>query len=260
MGPIDTALRDAMFNIDPIILKAAFQDDLINFNGYTRNIRDCITEVIIYEQIIPDLSLVAGEEIWIDLKEEYVTYRNDRQLVFVVPPKAIGNREIITPIQVAFKDYVIGQHPAGTTEGAIARIMNSTPDITGKTTTELKMLSGTNTILIKNFDTSRLHNHRLEAVVSHDRNLSAIPPKWYKKFSRLVELKLKALLYVRMGTILEICQSNAGASVDRISNIIDRWSDADVMYNEEMEKWVKYANMYSDNANADWIHMTTAFT
>lgn len=259
MGPIDTALRDALFYIDPIILKAAFKDDLVNFNGYSRNIRDAITEIIIYDQIIPDLSIVAGEEIWIDLKEDYVKWRDERQVVFTVPPSAIGGREIITPRQISFKDYVIGQLPAHTTEGGLARIMNSTPDITGKTTTDVKMLGTTNTIFVTNFDTTTLNNHRLEAVVSHDRNLSAIPPKWYKTFSRLVELKLKAFLYVRMSTILDICESNAGVSIGNVKNILDRYSDAAEMYKEELERWIKYSQMYDENANADWIHMTTSF-
>ena len=54
-GAIDTALRTVTFSIGKTLLLGAFKNDLSSEFGINCNIKEAITNKIIYEQILPDL-------------------------------------------------------------------------------------------------------------------------------------------------------------------------------------------------------------
>lgn len=258
-GAIDTALRTTIFEIGRTLLLGAFKYDLEDQFGYQVNLREAITNKIIYEQVLADLSLVAPQEIWLPLSESYVKMREGYKVVFTIPDHVTGGRRIISPLQIAYKTYIPNQYSGTTTHGAAARTINHTPDISGLVTTDIQMLGAPNTFLMPNFGPNPLTDYALEVTVAHDDNFSAIPPVWYLKFAELVTLKTKAYLYANKREILDRVEYGSGASISSVKSQLDEFSDANESYKEEVKKWLLYKNLYDENALDDMIQLTTGF-
>lgn len=258
-SPITTALRDILGSIDLVLLKAGFKDEMVSFGQHQRNIRDVILDKIIYEQVLPDMSLIAASEFWIPLKRKYIIHEKDDKIVVSIPANVLGNRSIITPLQVAYTEHTPINGKSGKMESDAFRIIDHTPNITGTVSCELKKLPGENTVLLTNFEDQDIDKFSMEVTLGIDGEFSTLPAVWWKRFSKLCVLRTKAYLNVNQVTVLDIAESNAGVAIPNIRRLLEKWDDSLDLYNEELDRWTKFAQMYDDNANADFIQLTTSF-
>lgn len=258
-GPIDTALRDIFLEFDPILLKAGFKDELVDHGSYTRSLRDVVLEKIIYEHVLPDLSLTASTTDWVQLKSSYIIHQADDAVVISIPSNVLGNRSIIAPIQVASIDRIPSVGRVGALSFDAERVIDNGPNVIGTVSTELRKMAGENVILMQNFDHLSMDRYKMEVQLGHDRDFSGIPPSFYKLFSRLCILKVQVYLNSRYGSILDIAESNSGVSISRLRTMLERWDDSNTTYNEELDKWTKYSEIYKDQDDAEWMQMTTGF-
>lgn len=258
-GPINTALRRIRLLIDPILLKAGFRDEMVSFGNHQRNIRDIITEKIIYGQVLPDLAIVAPTEKWVALKREYIVHQKDDNVVVTIPANAIGNRSIIAPLQVAYLENTPLVGRSGFMESDTLRIIDNGPNIVGTVSTELRKMSGENTILMTNFDDQDIDRWAMEVMLGHDGEFSGIPPSYHLKFANLCVLAVKSYLSVHQSSVLDVAESNGGVSISSLRRHLERFEGAADSYDEELAKWKKFSQMYDDNADTDFIQMTTSF-
>ncbi|MNY68424.1 hypothetical protein D3C86_2061840 [compost metagenome] len=93
--------------------------------------------------------------------------------------------------------------------------------------------------------------------MSHDPNLSNIPPSFADPFTELVILATKAFIYNRAIIELDEGAIRGGASLGRIREIVDSYADANVMYKEHFrDKWRKAGVM----ANKDQYRRLLRYT
>lgn len=258
-GPIFTALRDIFLEFDPIILKAGFRNEMVEFGRHHRSLRDIIIEKIIYEQVLPDMSLTAATEEWIPLKSSYIIHKENDAVVVSIPSNVLGNREIIAPMQVANTQLTPTVGRQGRLDMDAERVISHSPNVIGTNSTELSKMQGENVVLLQNFSFVSIEDFSMQCMLGMDKEFSSIPPSYYKLFSKLCSLKLKTYLVARQASLLDIAESNAGVSIPSLRRLIDRWEGSEVTYQEELERWYKHSGNYNDHENAQWIHMTTSF-
>ena len=243
------AILMAISHIKNVIPREILEAVFIERNRFLRQIPTTIDNHIINEviraRVLPELNLISGAEIFVNLAGIAADRVNQYTSVYKIPKSRTGGRSIISVLNVTFSDPTATSN-YGTATGCqstellvTAQAMVDAMGTIPITSTAHVQLVGENTVMIR--DTVLLPaNIYLRCVVENDSNLSHLQTRSYKAFFKLVEFAVKAYIFNNTIIQMDIGELYGGQQLGRFKEVVDGYSDAEEMYQthsrEVMEK------------------------
>jgi hypothetical protein len=264
MNPITKALDEVMFRIPREILKVVFQEPYQQFRDLPSDIKERIRFMVLAPRVLVDCNLVNGVETRIDLSDvPRETVENGYVTVFQIPKTKTNGRAILSVFDVTY-GYLANLQSGyggnyGTGRGSPALSMASqvmeAQLRTGNIGTARVELIGENVVMVQ--DAMILpQNMYLRCSLENDENLSNIQARSYLAFARLVELAVKSFIYNSYIIQLDMGELRGGVQVGKFKEIVEGYSDAEMMYREYLdETWAKVAFMNDPESMTRYISL-----
>lgn len=265
MNAIQHAINEIKHVIPMQILKEAFQNDLIRQETWGRrhapvvSIDHVIRSKVIEGRVIPGMNLISGQRELVPLTGLIQEYQQDYSIVLEIPKERTAGRSI-----TAVYAMVTGT-PTGALGGSVSMQMGvgsglvdamrsvkqSREQIPLMSDANIQLIAD-NTIMIRS--PLRLAGMLfLDCQLENDSSLSNIPPAAWKHFKKLVEFAVKAYIYNNTVIPMDEAHISGGMSIGRFREIIDGYSDANELYEEQMNKWQKIAILSDPLSHHDHI-------
>ncbi len=94
--------------------------------------------------------------------------------------------------------------------------------------------------------------------LSSGENFEHVLPRQRMAFSKLCKIAAQNLIYTRLYTSLDEGYIEGGHNISRIKDIVDKFSDAEERYYEELEKWEKLEKFHDYNLTEDLISLAAS--
>ena len=269
MSAIAYALKQLRFTIPEAILKLAFNNKVRNWKSPPISLDELISVKLLRPRVLLDANLVGGETVNISLDGVPCERVDTVSVVYTIPPARIGNREIISVIDVStipMAQYSSSAEPgyysatpfvtstSNTVAGIGARIADSVSSmpITNNTSVELV---GPNMVLVRNQMTVT-SMYRMNCVLANETNLSNISPRSWPSFAKLVELAVKSYIFNTLKISIDSAFLEGGAELGYVREYVDGLSDAEEMYQTHLrEVWAPTAFCNDENAYEKFIRV-----
>lgn len=248
MNPIQKAIADVKFKIPYDILNAAFVQREFGQRPNVVNIDAIIRDVIIERKVRPDCNLMGGTQVEIymgDLKPEYL---DPYTVIYRIPKEKTQNRSITRVLSISMGSINHTGTPTYGTQGysnvlsAAESVMASFEPVPLVSTANLSLIAE-NTVMVQDTITFPVNSY-LRCYVENDENFSQLRAMTYIKFSRLVELAVKAYIFNKLALPMGQAQLVGGQELGRFREIVDGYADAAEMYDTFLqETWAKTALM-----------------
>ncbi len=246
-NPIQKALMDVQFKIPPQILQAAFVTREFGHRPLPVNIETLIRDRVIYARVMVDCNLVGGTQLVIPLSTVKPEYIDLNTMVYRIPKSLTQGRTITRLLSLSSGvgtgyNSAMTRNPYGfsaVVDAADAVVASHAP-IPLVSTANLRLI-GENTVLVTE-QVSLPSNVQLTCYVEYDEEFSQLRPTAYPKFSRLVELAVKAYIYNELAIPMGQAQLVGGMELGRFREIIDSYADANELYETYLqETWRRVA-------------------
>lgn len=246
-NPIQKALMDVQFKIPPQILQAAFVTREFGHRPLPVNIETLIRDRVIYPRVMVDCNLVGGTQLVIPLNTVKPEYIDLNTIVYRIPKSLTQGRTItrVHSLGVGLGSTYNGvlnrnTHGFSAVLDAADAVVASHAPIPLVSTANLRLI-GENTVLVTE-QLSLPTNVQLLCYVEYDEVFSQLRPTAYNKFSRLVELAVKAYIYNELSIPMGQSQLVGGMELGRFREIIDSYADANELYETYLEEtWRRVA-------------------
>lgn len=248
MNPIQKAIADVKFKIPHDVLTAAFIQREFGQRASVVNIDAVIRDVIIEKKVRPDCNLVGGTQVEVYLGDLRPEYLDPYTVIYRIPKEKTQNRSITRVLSVSMGSI---NHIGTSTYGApgyssmlsaAEGVMASFEPIPVVSTANISLIAE-NTIMVQDTLTFPV-NSFLRCYVENDEYFSQLRSTTYIKFSRLVELAVKAYIYNKLTIPIGQAQLVGGQELGRFREIVDSYSDAMEQYDTYLqETWAKTAIM-----------------
>lgn len=248
MNPISYALKQLRYSIPIEILEKVFVSSIWHRANQPISLDARIREDVIEDRVLPDCNLKYGQQMTIsliDLPKEQVDLF---MWVYRIPKFKTQGRTIVRALNVSFGDGTyVGTTSVAPMQGnalleAATGVFNAASPIPIVSTANVQII-GENVILIQ--DNMALPvNVYLRCWVENDANMNHIQPTSYSKFAEMVELAVKAHIWVKCQIPMDRAFIFSGAELGRFGSIIDSYAEANEMYKTfREERWGKIAIM-----------------
>lgn len=261
MNPITYSLDRLHYAIPREILEKTFISNINHRTLIPVSLDARIRELVIEPRVLVDCNLVAGTEMYfplIQVPREIVDMFN---YVYRIPKFMTQGRRITQALSVSFGEGAVlaGSNLAPSNGNALldatSGVLNSALPIPLVSTAQCQLI-GENTVLI-NDNMALPNNIYLRCWVENDESFNHIQPASYPAFSKLVELAVKAYIYINSLVIMDKAYIFAGAELGRYKEIVDSYADANEMYETHRdEKWRKTAFMNDYQAHTRQLRRT----
>ena len=258
MDAISKALIDIKFAIPREVLDLAFIKRHQYYTAEFISVDKLIMNNVIEAKILPDLNVVRGQEISIDLSEcEMMTVSPDAfriETVIKVPPRILNGRNIISPLQISLEYGPTNSGGNSYITQIAEAAVNSKSAPTGFTTTDLELI-GNNTILVH--ENVPLVIGYLSVMIENDKNMNNLNPSYYNTFGDLCILATKAYIYNTLVVDLNKGLIIGGRELSVIKDIIDGYSSAYEDYRTMLKEIMgKILFMNDDKSYSKFIQMS----
>jgi hypothetical protein len=265
MNAIQHTLNELKHLIPMPILREAFQNDLIRRETWGRrnapvvSIDHVIRDKVIEGRVLPGINLISGQRELVSLVGLVQEQQDDWSLVITIPKNRTNNRSI-----TAVYAMVTGT-PTGALGGSVSMQFGAASSLVDsmravkQSREAMPLMSdsnlqiiGDNMILIRS--PLRLAGTMyLDCQLENDSTLSHIPPAAWRHFKKLCEFAVKAYIYNNIVIPMDEAQIAGGMSIGRFKEIVDSYSDANELYEEQMKKWEKVAILSDPLSHLDHI-------
>lgn len=247
------------------ILKEAFQNELLRQQTWGRlhapvvSIDHVIRDKVIEGRVIPGMNLISGQRELISLVGLIQEMQTDFGLVIDVPKNRTNGRSITavyalvtgTPTGALGGVLSMSYGPSSGLVDAMRAMKQSRDPMPAMSDANIQLI-GDNMILVRS--PLRLAGTMyLDCQLENDSSLSNIPAAAWKHFKKLVEFAVKAYIYNTVSIPMDEAQISGGMAIGRFKEIVDGYSDANEMYEEQMEKWQKIAILSDPLSHQDHI-------
>jgi hypothetical protein len=130
-------------------------------------------------------------------------------------------------------------------EGLANKLLNHTAGMPGMTNAPtVAYIGGNNIIVYGNF--VNYYTLRIRCEIENDPNLLNFGRRSSNHLYLLMEQATKMMIYQRLGLAVDQAKMVGGFEIGRFREILDGYSDADKLYQEQLEEWGKVA-IFNDN-------------
>lgn len=253
MNALAKALSDLKFNFNRAILETVFIKRHQNYRVAAVSLDEQILNEVIRPRVYQDANLVGGTEMLVPLNGLVSEEVNTTDMVYRIPKRLTNNRTIMSALNVTYVDAQ-SMAAAGNfatcgvsaEQSAAQNLLDAVSPLPMISTGRISII-GENVIYIK--DSIRIpSNSYLRCVVAHDEAMSHLQPRSYRAFSKLVEYAVKAYIFTEYELEMDMGELRGGHSLGKFKEIIERWSDANELYDTYLtEKFMKIS-MQNDTA------------
>lgn len=246
MSAVTFALSQLKYRIPQKILEIAFKDDGFKWRDTPVSLEQQISNKVVYPRVCVDANLVGGTTIVVNLAGLEAEFVENNAVVIRIPPDRLGNRDIMSVINVAMlpiSSYIgamggnIAQMSANnlsTVASVGARVGDAVSNMPVLNNSSVELV-GANTILIRN-QYSLSNVYQLKCVVGNEGNLNNIHQRSWPNFAKLVELAVKSYIYNTLIIRLDEAYLVGGAELGSIKSYVEGLSDAEEMYQTELKE------------------------
>jgi len=257
MDAITKALIDIKFTIPKDILDLAFIKRYQYYTAEFITIDKLIIDNVIEAKVLPDLNVVRGQEISINLDNcNLTTVSPDSfriETIIKVPPNILNGRNIISPLSVVLEYGPMNTGSTNYLTQLTEVAVNSRSPTNGFSTTDLELI-GNNTILVH--ENLPMIFGYLNVMIENDKNMNNLNPKFYNIFGELCIWATKAYIYNTLIVDLNKGIIIGGHELSIIKDIVDSYQDAYEQYQTLLkEKMGKILFMNDDKSYSKYIQM-----
>lgn len=219
----------------------SFTDRSVNFNVDT-----VIRRIIIDGWLMTDMSLTSGSEATIPLRGLPMEMIDAWNIVYRIPKDRTDGRSISHAYSVSFGNgYSTNSYRANMnrnsplTEAAGGLLLSNLP-LPAVSTAYVKLVEE-NTVMIS--DINILPSDMwLRCLLTHEPDFKNIKPSSLPALGKLAILATKAYIHTNLIIPMDEGQIRSGVALNRFREIVDNYSDALELYDEQIEtKWRKKA-------------------
>lgn len=245
---ISIAIDRVRWEIPPEVIQYAFtptrydpsSNGLIRDYSTAVSIDTLIRRQIVEARVLVDLDLCSGVEVFIPMVGVEGMRVDAWTMVYTVPKSLTQGRSITEVYGLAYgRGHTLGNVGVVSEDRsmvleAAAGVLQSNSSWTQVQSAYCTLVAD-NTVMVTNMN--RIPGIMyLRCLVSNDPNLSNLGGFMADAISELVELATKAWIYSRTIVPLDEGAIRGGASLGRIREVIDSYSDASTMYKEYMKE------------------------
>lgn len=249
MNPIQKAIMDVKFKIPPDILKAAFVHREFGHRPLPVNIDSLIRDRVINARVMVDCNLVGGQQVLIPMSTINPEYLDPTTAVYRIPKALTQGRTITRVLSMGLGVASVGssfynRNTLGfsAVQDAGDAVVDSHAPIPVISTANIRLI-GENVIMVTEMSALPT-NLELRCFLENDEDLSQLRTTAYPKFSRLVELAVKAYIYNELTIRMGQGQLVGGMELGQFKMIIDGYADSNELYDTYLqETWMKVALM-----------------
>lgn len=265
MNPVQKAIADAKFRIPMDILNAAFIRREFGARTLPINIDAIIRDRVIEARVKPDCDLVGGIEVSIPLTNAAKEYIDPYNVVYRVSKTMTQNRVISRVLSITMgNEGTMGGMP-GTHMGvagyshvldAAAGVMASHMPLPVVSSANIRLIAE-NTILVTDSPALPTTVHLL-CYLENDADFSQLRSTTYHKFSRLVELAIKAYIHTELVIPIGQGQLHGGMELGAFKEIIDSYADANELYSTYLQdEWRRISILDDAKSRERHLRMIT---
>jgi len=251
MSVINKALREIAATIPEQILEETFNPPS-RYDGYRApiNYEVGLREKVFYGRLIEDLNLTGGHEVTIPLVSLQPQYADEFRVIYEIPDRLTNNRDIIQPLNVTFGEGTImgttnmGMRGHSPMLDAASGILSSHLPIPLVSTAYVRLV-GRNVICVED-NMALPRNIFLRAIVAYDAEFSSLNPRSWHRFTKGAKLATKAYIYNHLEILIDEGEIRGGFSIGAFKNIVERYADAEEMYQEFLQKEWKVTSVLGD--------------
>lgn len=245
MNALSKALSDLRFKINRNVLDTVFVKRHQHYNVTAPSLEEQILNEVIRPRVYMDCNLVGGTEVIVPLNGLIAEEVNTTDIVYRVPKSLTNGRTIMSVKNITYMDAqsmaaagnfaTCGVSAEQTAMQSLLDAVSPLPMIsTGRCS-----IIGENVVYVK--DSIRVpSNSYMLCVVAHDEAMSHLQPRSYMAFSKLVEYAVKAYIFTEYELEMDMGELRGGHSLGKFKDIIDRFSDANELYDDYLrEKFQK---------------------
>lgn len=256
MNPISKAISDITYRIPRDILQEVFMPKQYGFREAPVTIEEQIRNIVIKGRVMVDCDLVGGTETWVNLAGvPFEQLASDRFItVYYVPKSRTQGRTINSVLNMA---YVSGPgmayggamsqfDPCSVNEynSAAKQVVDSFSSIPMVSTAHVQLI-GENVVMVKETGIAS-GTGVLRVILANDENYSHLQIRSFPMFSRLCELACKAYIFNEYDIILDRGQITGGITLGKFREIVDRYSDAEEMYQTYLHETYRDVALMND--------------
>lgn len=223
------------------ILEATFIRRNLNNQFFSHvTLESAISSVILDSMVFLDLMLLTGRETTIELAGLPHERNSDGSCIIHVPTARLAGRNLLEVYRVNFNGISNSPNSLSSTENSeldrrVDQIIDGTNSIPVTSTSSCEIIAP-NTILIReHYDVLEFIN----AVVnlSHDKEMSHIPPKAFHIFAELCVNKCKEYIYTQNIIRMDRGMVERGMEIGTFKSIIDEYRDSTQNYKDLLKQW-----------------------
>lgn len=203
-----------------------------------------IRRQVIDARVMVDINLCSGVEIFVPLDQAKKEFVDNWTYTYYIPKALTQGRSITVPYGLCFGQGnnlgVTGTFNEERSQvlEAVSGMMQSNEAWTQVQTAYCTLVAD-NVVEVTNMNRVPGISY-LRCLVSHEPNLANIPLHYVDKLTELVILAVKAYIYTKAIIPLDEGAIRGGASLGRIREVVDSYSDANQMYKEYLrDNWRK---------------------
>lgn len=261
MNPIQKAIMDVKYKIPPQILQAAFVHREFGHRPIPYNVDALIRDKVIEERVMVDCNLVGGQQVVIPLLNVQPEYLDPTTVIYRIPKALTQGRSILRALSMS----------VGAGSAAAMGMLNNTggygysqiedaADLMSAAQSAIPMVSSAylrviaeNTVMVTE-QIALPSNVSLRCMLEYDPDFSQLKPTSIPKFTRLVELAVKAYIYNELVIPMGQGQLSGGMELGRFREVVDSYADSNELYDTYLqETWRKVALL--DDATSRERHL-----
>lgn len=261
MNPIQKAIMDVKYKIPPQILQAAFVHREFGHRPIPYNVDALIRDRVIDARVLVDCNLVGGQQVVIPLINVVPEYLDPTTVIYRIPKALTQGRMITRALSMSvgagsaaamgLLNNTNGYAYSGLEDAAdaVAASHNAIPMVS---TAYIRIIAE-NTIMVTE-QVALPSNISLRCMLEYDPDLTQLKPTSFPKFSRLVELAVKAYIHNELIIPMGQGQLSGGMELGRFREVIDSYADSNELYDTYLqETWRKVALL--DDATSRERHL-----
>lgn len=266
MNPISKALDEVRQSIPPEILQYAF----ITIDKHSRfssrrvpvSLDSVIKDKVISDRVLPDCNIGGGVHVNINLSGLPSIAMEQGYRSFQIPHSLTQGRNIISCRTIGTTAYMTSHHPqlhASGLESSMRGLLDTAQGGSmGEYSTSNVHVVGENTILVEDDISHYMSDLQLYCILSYDEDMSTLPPRAFREFSKLVILAVKAYIYNTTRIKLGQGMIQGGMELGVFKEEIDSYADANELYQENLRtRWSRVAILSDKVAKKKHIRLAT---
>lgn len=244
MSAIDKAIQDAMWEIPEEILQEIFLKREFGQQVLPVSLHTMIREKVVNARVMPDCRLLGGTQVELPLHGVTPEQVDIYKIVYRIPMSLTQNRRISKVLGLTIGQSTMMNTSYMGVEGysqileAAQGMMNAQAGIPIVSTAYIRLIAE-NTVLVSDY-LSLPRASFLRCFLEQDDEYSSLNSMTYPHFSHLVELAIKAYIYVKGRMKIGMGQLVGGMELGVFRETVDSYAEANQMYKEYVrDVWTK---------------------